>query len=89
MQSRQWDSTVFNEAGNWGNQIESKQPFLFYSAWRNQEHERGAKYNQGAAAKDGAIMRAAAEGDAVGGAAAETDAIEEQFLFRCGKNTKE
>ena len=34
-------------------------------------------------------MRAAAEGDAVGGAAAETDAIEEQFLFRCGKNTKE
>ena len=28
MQSRQWDSTVFNDAevvGNWGNQIESKQ----------------------------------------------------------------
>ena len=34
MQSRQWDSTVFNDtegAGNWGNQIESKQPFYFYS----------------------------------------------------------
>ena len=34
MQSRQWDSTVFNDAeelGNWGNQIESKQPFLPYS----------------------------------------------------------
>jgi len=31
MQSRQWDSTVFNEAGNRGNQIVSKQPFLFYS----------------------------------------------------------
>jgi len=41
MQSRQWDSTVFNdaeEAQNRGNQIESKQPFLFYSeflAWLN------------------------------------------------------
>jgi len=34
MQSRQWDSTVFNgaeEVGNWGNQIESKQPSLFTS----------------------------------------------------------
>jgi len=35
MKNRQWDSTVFNdaeEAGNWwGNQIESKQPFPFYS----------------------------------------------------------
>jgi len=34
MHNRQWDSTVFNdveEPGNWGNQIESKQPFLFYS----------------------------------------------------------
>jgi len=34
MQSRQWDSTVFNdaeEAGNWCNQVESQQPFLFYS----------------------------------------------------------
>jgi len=34
MQSKQWDSTVLNdaeEAGNWGNQIESKQPSLFYS----------------------------------------------------------
>ena len=32
MQSRQLDSTVFNdaeEAGNGGNQIESKQPFVF------------------------------------------------------------
>ena len=29
-----WDSTVFNDAeevGNWGNQIEFKQPFLFHS----------------------------------------------------------
>jgi len=35
MQSRQWDSIVFNdieEEWNWGNQVESKQPFLFYSA---------------------------------------------------------
>jgi len=35
MQSRPWDPTVLNDAeevGNWGNQIESKQPFLFYSA---------------------------------------------------------
>jgi len=34
MQSRQWDSTVFNgaeEVDNWGNQTESKPPFLFYS----------------------------------------------------------
>jgi len=34
MQSRQLDSTVSDdaeEAGNWGNQIESKQSFLFYS----------------------------------------------------------
>jgi len=32
MQSRQWVSTVFNDAENWnwGNQIESKQPFHFY-----------------------------------------------------------
>jgi len=32
MQSRQWDSTVFDDAeevGNWGNQIEPEQPFLF------------------------------------------------------------
>jgi len=30
-----WDSTVFNdaeEAGNWGNQIESKQPFFLWNA---------------------------------------------------------
>jgi len=30
-QSRQWDSTVFNDAeevGKWSNQIESKQPFF-------------------------------------------------------------
>jgi len=34
MQSRQWDSTVFSDAediGNWGDQIESKLPFIFYS----------------------------------------------------------
>jgi len=33
MQNRQWDSTVFNgaeELGNWDNQIESEQPFLFH-----------------------------------------------------------
>jgi len=32
MQSRQWDSTVFNgaqEVGNWGNQFEPKQLFFF------------------------------------------------------------
>ena len=31
MQSRQWNFNDAEDVGNWGNQFESQQPFLFYS----------------------------------------------------------